>query len=330
MGNGASHNEAMSLQAKVLNLKLEAALALKHANGWQKLIDLHGEEKATQFYTHLGLNHLEKKSVEWEGLTLSREPKEHEKIAVKGIAQAQGTAKDSINKILLSLRKELIADGLKGIKKLTPATYHELILHASSESRESLRDRLIKVHRQGRLLVAAELSKGKSLDSLWGEAARVGVKGRAVAGLAFKDAVPQDEFDDLDDLVDLTDSRIANDVQARIIAAATRYRLLGLTGAELLSAIQNEITAGSVSYIDRAATGLANRVINIGRMDEMENRADSIGRYEQSALLDQSVCDPCAADDGLTADNPDELPGGPNPSCLGSDYCRCFIVAIAD
>lgn len=294
----------MSLQEKVLNLKLNAALAVMHANGWQRLIDLYGEDKATEFYKHLGLNHLEKKSFEYEGLMLSREPKEHEKLAVKGIHGAQESAKESISTILLNLRNDLIADGLKRIKKLEPATYHELTLQAASSFRDSLRERLIKIHRQGRMLVAAELGR--------------------------KEAVPEDEFDDLDMLTDLTDSRVVNDVQARIIAAAQRFRLLGLTGAELEAAIQNEITAGSVSYIDRAATGVANRTLAIGRMDEMHSRADEIDRYEQSALLDLSTCEVCFSDDGKTASNPDELPGGPNPDCLGSDYCRCFIVAIAD
>lgn len=293
----------MTLTEKVKQLQASAALAARQAAFWEKTIRDHGERKAEAFYLHLGLNHIERKGVEWEGLTLSREPKEHEKTAVKGIATAQESAKESIGKILLTLRTELIEDGLKGIKKLTPATYHELILQASSESRESLRDRLIKVHRQGRLLVAAELGK--------------------------KEASPIDEFDDLDDLTDLTDARIANEVQSRIIAAATRFRLLGLTGQELLNAVQNEITAGTVTYIDRAATGLANRVINIGRMDEMRNRADEIDRYEQSELLDANTCGPCAEDDGKTASDPDDLPGAPNPACEGGDYCRGFIVAIA-
>lgn len=312
----------MSLQEKVLSLKLNAALAVKHANGWQRLIDLYGEDKATEFYTHLGLNHLEKKSFEWEGLKLSREPKEHEKLCVKGIASAQESSKEAISKILLDLREDLISDGLKGIKKLTPATYHELTLQASSDSRLSLRDRLIKVHRQGRMLVAAELNNGKSIPALWGESA-------ASAGV-FKEAVPEDEFDDLDELSDLTDSRVVNDVQSRIIAAAQRFRLLGLTGTALLTAIQNEITAGSVSYIDRASQGLANKVINIGRMDEAQNRRDEWGRVEYSALLDQNVCGPCAAEDGQEAQNEADLTPVPNPECEGSDYCRCFHVFIQD
>lgn len=294
----------MTLQTKVLNLKLEAALALKHAQGWQGLIDRYGEAKATEFYKHLGLNHLETKSIEWEGLMLSREPKEHEKIAVKGIASAQESAKESIGKILLTLRTELIEDGLKGIKKLKPASYHELTLQASSESRSSLRDRLIKVHRQGRMLVVSELAK--------------------------KEARPEDEFDDLDDLVGVTLSRVVNDTQSRIIASATEGFTLGRTGSDLLLSIQDTLNTGSVSYIDRAAGGLSNRVIGIGRADEMRSRPDDIGRYEYSALLDANTCEPCASLDGATAMNMDDLPEVPLAECDGGSMCRCFIVAVAD
>lgn len=294
----------MSLQEKVINLKLNAALAVKHAQGWQRLIDLYGEDKATEFYKHLGLNHLEKKSVQWEGMTLSREPKEYEKIAVKGIATAQESSKEAIGNILLALRTELISDGLKGIRKLDPAMYHELILDTPGEFRTSLRDRLIEVHRHGRLLVAAELGK--------------------------KEAVPEDEFDDLDMLTDVTDSRIVNDVQSRIIAAAARFALLGLMGSALQDAVRNEVQAGSVSYINRAATGLANKVINIGRQDEAERRRDQWGRVEYSALLDQNVCGPCAAEDGQEAENEAELTPTPNPECEGGDWCRCFHVFVQD
>jgi PHD/YefM family antitoxin component YafN of YafNO toxin-antitoxin module len=295
----------MSLQEKVLNLKLNAALAVKHANGWQRLIDLYGEEKATAFYSHLGLNHLEKKSIEWEGLNLSREPKEHEKIAVKGIHGAQESAKGSIGKILLNLREELITDGLKRIQKLKPASYHSLVLQTPNETATTLKEQLITVHHQGRMLVAAELGKKAAIID------------------------DEDEFDDLDMLTDLTTSRVANDVQARIIDAATRHALLGQTGAGLINAVTNEISGGSVTYIDRAARGLANKVINIGRSDEAESRKDEWDQIEYSALLDPSVCDFCAAEDGKTASNEDYLQPAPNPDCLGFDNCRCFHVFIA-
>jgi len=292
----------MSLSRKVLNLKLEAALAMRHARGWERLIELHGEEKATAFYTSLGLNHLEKKSIEWEGLTLSREPKEHEKIAIKGIAGAQESARESITTILLDLRAQLISDGLSAIRKLDPPAYHELILQTPASIRTTLRDRLVKIHRQGRMLVAAEL--GKKAD------------------------LPTDEFDDLDLLTDLTDARVVNDVQSRIIAAAARYSLLGQTGQGLIQAVTNEVNTGSVSYIDRAATGLANKVISIGRGDEAEARRDEWERVEYSAILDQNVCGPCAAEDGTEAESEEDLQPAPNPECEGGDRCRCFHVFV--
>jgi hypothetical protein len=318
----------MSLQQKILNLKLNAAIAVRHANGWQRLVDLYGEEKATAFYTHLGLNHLERKSVEWEGMTLSREPKEHEKIAVKGVAQAQESAKESIGKVLLDLRSVLVVDGLKRIRKVKPADYHELVLQVPEATRTDLSKQLVKAHRQGQLLVAQELHPGKSFEPLWGEPSRAQVLGRIRVGTVFKEAIPVDKFDELGLLTDLTASRVTNDVQSRIIAAAARHSLLGLTGAVLTAAVTGEIATSSVGYIDRAATGLANRVISIGRSDEAENRRDDWERVEYSALLDQNVCQPCADEDGKTASDEDDLQPAPNPECAGGDWCRCFHVYV--
>jgi hypothetical protein len=147
----------MIFRDKISELQLQGYAALRIADFWQRKIARDGEDNAEQFYRHLGLNHIEKKGYEWEGLTLSREPKEHEKIAVKGIANAQESAFESINKILLALRTDLIAEGLKGIEKLKPARYHELTLQASADLRTDLRDCLVKVHKQGRKLIGAEL-----------------------------------------------------------------------------------------------------------------------------------------------------------------------------
>lgn len=295
----------MSLQEKILKLKLDAAMAARHVSFWEKQIATHGEIKATAAYTALGLNHLGAKSFDFDGLTLRREPRETEKIAVKGVSQAQESSKEKIGAILLKLREDLISDGLKGIKKLEPATYHELTLTASSEIRESLRDRLIKVHRQGRLLVAAELGKKAAVDE-------------------------EDEFDELDTLTDLTDTKVINETQARLIAAAARAAFIGLAGAALIEFVRQEMADGSVSYIDRTAGESANKVIALGRYAEMRDRADSIERYEYSALLDSGTCEPCFADDGKEAASPDDLPEVPNVDCAGGPMCRCFIVAIAE
>lgn len=297
-------HEMQSLIEKVQNLKVTAYVAGKTAQFWEQKIAEHGERKAEDFYLSLGHNHIERKGVDWEGLKLSREPKEHEKFVVKGIAKAQESAKEAITKVLLDLRSQLIDDGLKGIKKLAPAEFHTLILQVPPESRRSLRDRLVRVYRQGRRLVAAELRKEGKQDE-------------------------KDEFDELDMLTDLTDARVVNDVQSRIIAEAGRYALLGLTGAALFDAVRGQIADGSVSYIDRTSTGVANKVINIGRDDEARDRG-GFSRIEYSSILDQNVCGPCLSEDGTESEDGSDLQPVPNPECEGGDWCRCFWVYIQD
>jgi hypothetical protein len=148
--------------------------------------------------------------------------------------------------------------------------------------------------------------------------------------LSTKAAVIDDgDFDELDDLVDLTTSRVTNDVQSRLIDAAARHTFLGQSGINLITTIANELSTGSVTYIDRAARGLANKVINIGRTDEAEARSDEWERVEYSALLDQNVCEPCAAEDGQTAGDEGDLQPAPNPECAGGENCRCFLVYVS-
>lgn len=339
-------------------------MAMRHASFWENAIKTQGHDRATAFYTSLGLNHLEKKGVEWEGLTLSREPTEAEKLCVKSIAQVQESSKEQLITLLTQLRTDLISDGLEGIRKLKPSTYHELTLSASPESRERLRDRLIDVHRKGRLLVARELERqtGKAwlAEGSWQhpvdfdvvhkrngfgphDAKCIGYQCQCDIthdpACAIKNEMPtcscdfkqdeEDEFDDLDELTDLTDARVANDVQSRITAAAARFALLGLVGAQLWAAVNQELADGSVSYIDRAAGDAAHKVIALGRYAEMRDRADSIERYEYSSLLDVNTCPSCASEDGKEAATPDDLEETPNPSCDGGGACRCFIIAIS-
>lgn len=292
----------MSLQAKILNLKLEAALALRHAQGWQKLIDLYGEDKAQAFYLHLGLNHLPRKSFDYDGLTLSREPKPHEALQVKAIASAQESSRERISNLLLAIRNELVDDALQRIEKLSASNYHKLIVMVSDNDREQLRDAVTATFNDGRLLIAAQRGIKQSDDD--------------------------DYEDELDNLTDVTASRLANDVQARITGAASRYALLGVTGTALINSVTNDIRSGSVSYIDRAATGLANRTINLGRSAEAANH--DWERVEYSALLDTNACGPCVDADGETAQDESQLTPAPNPECEGYDNCRCFHVWVQD
>lgn len=302
----------MQLSEKISQLETDVITAKRLADFWRRQIEAYGEAKATAFYRHLGLNHLEAKSVNWDGLTLSREPSEVEKLCVKSIAQAQEAGKESLLTILLKARTALIDEALKAIKELKPANFHKLILPMPDEYHDELRGQLDKVFDRGRELVMVELAKQKGKS--------------VIAGASYKQSDEDD--DELDDLTDLTDSRVANEIQARATSAATRFALLGLTGAALWAAVSRELGEGSTGWLDRVSTGAANKVLNFGRYREMQDRADEIDRYEQSELLDQNTCAPCAADDGKTASNPDDLPGAPNPDCEGGDYCRGFIVAI--
>lgn len=303
------------LADKVAKLKTGATVALTVADFWERQIATRGEPTAEAFYKSLGLNHLEKKSVEWEGLTLSREPTDIEKLCVKSISSAQDAGKAQVSAILLKARTDLIDTALKEIKKLKPATYHELVLTVPNEFKSELRVQLGKVFMKGKALVGVELAQQKKDSS---------------TGFFAKQSGPTDDDDaELDDWTDLTDSRVANEVQTRVTSAAARYSLLELTGAALWKAVKGEMDAGSISPFERIATGASNKVLNFGRSREMEDRRDDIDRYEYSAILDANTDEACAAADGETAPNEDELPDAPNPDCDGGDYCRCFHVAIA-
>ena len=296
------------LSEKVHLLKTTSEVGIKIANFWNTQIERHGEECAEAFYKSIGLNHLPAKSVDWEGLQLSRDPTEAEKLCIKSISFAQDEGKASVLPILLNARSALIDDALEAIKKLTPATYHELILTVPEQYQEQLRVEIESIFMRGKQLVDRELSGGKSQ----------------------KQSDPTEEDDsELDDLADLTSSRVANDVQARITASTARFALLGLTGKALWDAVRKDVEDGSTAYIDRTSTGLANRTLNFGREREAEDRSDEWDRVEYSAILDSNVCEPCAADDGETATSEDELTPAPNPDCAGGDWCRCFHVFIA-
>jgi hypothetical protein len=295
----------VSLQSKILQLKLDAALAIRHAQGWQRLIDVYGEDKATAFYQHLGLNHLPAKSIEFDGLTLRREPRPSEAIAVKGVAQAQNVNKAYVATLLLAMRTTMITDALVQLADLNPADYHTLAVDIPATQRNNLRVALIDVFNDGRQLVQQELRSAKA------------------------DITEADDFDELDLLADVTTSRVANDTQARIIAAAGRLAMMGTSSESLVAATQTEVLAGSVSYIDRTSQGLANRTISLGRGYEAEQRRDEWERVEYSALLDQNVCDSCLSFDGESATDEADLEPAPSPSCAGADLCRCFHVFVS-
>lgn len=297
-----------SLTTKILRLKLDAYLAGRTASFWQQQIDTHGEQKAEAFYRHLGLNHLAIKSIEFDGLQLRRQPRPAEALAVKGVAQTQESSRDKLATLLLRIRSAMIDDALTQLSDLNPADLHTLIVAVPATATNQLRTQLLATFNEARVLVQRELASLKQSDR----------------------SDDLEDFDELDTLTDTTVARIANDTQARVIGAASRLAMLGTQGDSLITATQMEIRAGSVSYIDRTATGLANRTISLGRGYEAEQRRDEWERVEYSALLDQNVCGPCADADEQTAESEADLPPAPNPECEGLDNCRCFHVFVQD
>lgn len=300
----------MSLQTKILNLKLEAALAVKHANGWQKLIDLYGEEKATAFYTHLGLNHLEKKTVDFDGLTLHREPTDLEKrINLKALSEAFEQSEQRLVNQLMVLRDKLITDAGKGIIKLSPSDYHTLTLDLPTQASEDLKVALEEIYTRGRKLVLEELRAQGARD--------LGDIGDAAEG----------DLEFLSDLGDVTASRVANDVQSRAIGGAASLVVLGIAANEIASRLTEDLRAGSVSYINNAASEAGHAALGLGRDAEGSNRSGIVQEVYYSSLLDDAACENCTAVDGETGTLNDVTPV-PNPSCLGSARCRCIHVYV--
>lgn len=295
-----------TLASKILTLKATAYLAGRTAAFWQQQIDMYGVHKAEAFYRHLGLNHLPAKSIDFDGITLRRQPRPTEALVVKGVAQVQTSSRDKLATVLLKLRTAMITDALVQLGDLNPADLHTLVVAVPATQAQQLRAQLLSTFNDARLLIQRELNAAKQSDFI----------------------IDVDDFDELDTLTDITVARVANDTQARIIGAASRHALLGTSGNSLVTATQTEINAGSVSYIDRTATGLANRTISLGRGYEAERRSDEWVRVEYSAILDSNVCGPCAEADGLESSNEDDLPPAPNPECEGLDNCRCFLVYV--
>jgi hypothetical protein len=295
------------LKDKVQQLKTQAHNASRVAECWERLIETHGEAKATAFYSSLGLNHLEQKSVEWEGLTLWREPTEAEKIAVKDVADAQESGKAKIAKILKALKLKLVQQAIDEILKLDPEEFHTLVLDLPDAP--ELVKALDTVYMQGRTQVAKELS----------------AQGLTVEAPNAAEAAISAE---MQSLADFLLSRTANSVAGRVADIASEQVILGRTGNDLENAVTDAAEALSDAPEERAAAGGANRAVGRGRMDEMAIHAGEIDLWVFSSLLDQNTCDACFSEDGTEYDSYDEVPSFPFEDCLGTFLCRCFAVGI--
>lgn len=257
------------------------------------------------------------KSVEWDGLTLSREPNDMEKIAVKAISEAQESGKQKIAKTLLKLRESLSTEAVDRLLQLDSASYHTLTLEPPASSRKTLRGQLASVYLSGQEQVALELAEQSG-----GKSAHLQLRDRWIKA-------DSDGADELDTLADTILSTVTNDVQAQAARIALRLAAVGLSGADLRKRIAKELDALSTSAQEQAASGAANVALGMGRADEAEARSDEWKSIQYSALLDRNTCSSCEESDGQEAESEADLPPAPNSDCDGGWLCRCFLIYVA-
>lgn len=250
------------------------------------------------------------KSIDWQGLTLSRHPNEYEAIAVKSVAKEQEAGKKKISKILLALRVGLIAQAIDAIVKLNPADYHTLVLEVPEEVKPQLVSVLEKIYVKGRTQIAEELAQQSGSAEI----------------VSVSTEIPEA----IETLADVTLSATANSTGARVVDIAQKLVTVGLDGKELIDELENRSGDLSDAPEERAAAAAANRAVGGGRRDEMATREGEIGIFQFSALLDANTCNPCEDEDGSEYTNLDDAPPTPYPECEGGALCRCFIVAIGN
>lgn len=260
---------------------------------------------------------LEKKTFNYLGLELSREPTELEKsIDLKAIADSYESGKDALIKVVLDIRRDLIDQAVESIKKRSDSDVFTLTLtppkNAYKQVAKVIEQAVMEGHRQ--IAVDAVTAKGLQGGPAVAEAVRFATKSL---------------IDDLiRRLVELTVSRIINGVQTAAVDIFAALGVLGLDVDTIEQRMREELDDRSDKPFEGYARQAINEAVNAGRREEMEARSDEIERYEYSAILDQNTCGNCEEWDGATASDLSELPETPNEECSGMSNCRCFIICV--
>lgn len=260
-----------------------------------------------------------KKKYELDGMTLSREPSPLEMgIDLKAIFDSYEKGRESLGKVIQTMRKDLIGQAVKAVGEYGDKDIHELTLTPPGFAQKSVTREIKKAFDEGRIQVA-------------GEAAQAGSKHLFIMSEPAV-VIPGESKGILDDLireiVDITISRVIGQVSSAAIGVYAMLRTLGRTPDEIEAEMEQKLDEYSDAPYDAIARQMINRAVNEGRREEMRQRDDEIDYYVYSAILDPAVCENCEPWDGATADDPAQLPDTPNPECLGGPNCRCFVVAV--
>ena len=251
---------------------------------------------------------LEKKTADFEGLDLSREPNEFEKgIDLKAISDSYDSA--DLLAVILDLRSDLEDQAARSAAKLSEADLHTLSLTPPANAYKRVRKPIERAVADGRLQVAKEADKAKSIIP----------PGR------------KDIFTDLiERLSELTISRLIGTVHAAAVDISVSLGILNADGGDLADEIRAQLGERSDKPFENIARQSTNSAVNAGRREEMKAREKDVRLYVYSAILDAGTCATCEQWDGATSENIADLPETPNADCDGGANCRCFIISVFD
>jgi hypothetical protein len=255
----------------------------------------------------------EVKQVEHDGMMLWRKPTPIEsQINLKAIQEAFDASEQQLVDDINKLKNKMVHDAVMGIIELDPADYHTLTVQPAKKDLAAFRTELQNIYDKGRELVIGELAEQGAHE--------------------YDDEFDISDEDDatLDEITAVTASKIASDVQSRIIGIATTLVVLGIVGSLLKDKILAAIAKLSDAYVNNAAATASHVSLNMGRDASGEANAGIIKEVYYSSVLDRNTCIPCQDTDGQTAENEADLTPCPNPDCEGLGKCRCIHVFVFD
>jgi 2'-5' RNA ligase len=257
----------------------------------------------------------QKKTFEFDGLTLRREPSALEKlIGLKSLADDLTTQSENLSKSLLKYRDSLITEAVKIAETLTSETIYTLTLSRNEKLAKTVKRSLTESFQTGQAQIIRELAAQRSAKNK--------------QPFEFKDLF--DPEDRLNEISDSVLAKIINEIQSRAVNIFTALKILGFEAGKFFDEMRSRLTGESAKFVDQLSNNSANAAIMEGRSDELENQSDQINYFEWSAILDKNTCQNCEDLDGTQENSLSDLPSAPLSECFGGSSCRCFIIGIAD
>lgn len=259
----------------------------------------------------------QKKTFDFDGLTLSREPNEIEKlIDLKSLVSDLDAQSESLENSLLKYRDALINQAVSAAKDLDSQTIHRLTLERNEKLARTVNKSLQESYETGRAQIIREINAQKSAKNL--------------SNLEFKDLSLDELKEKLRGVSDSVIAKLLNEIQSRAVNIYVALKLLGFEAGDFFDELKKRLLGESSAFVSQTSRNAANLVIQTGRRDEIEAQTENWDRIQYSAILDKNTCPACKKEDGKEAENESELEDVPNPYCDGQANCRCFHVVILD